>query len=113
MHRDTIYISLPITGHEDTYEKRRAEAVEQVRLLWPEAYIMTPDVLARRVTDSKPHGSLPSDGAYMAADIEFIIDRATYVFFCIGWESSKGCTVEMATAKAYNKGIRLQSALAL
>lgn len=107
MHK-TIYISLPITGHEDSYQRRCEAAKTQVKNNFPGAYIITPDCIAAIVTSGKPHGSLPPEGEYLGADIEAIVDRSTDVFFCEGWEASKGCTVEMAAARAYGKNILFQ-----
>ena len=50
-----IYISLPITGHEDTYEQRLDNAVEYVKTNYPEyEYIITPKEIAERLEDYQP-----------------------------------------------------------
>lgn len=46
----SIYISMPITGHEDTYEQRLDAAVEYVKTNYPEyERIITPKEVAENL----------------------------------------------------------------
>jgi hypothetical protein len=49
----------------------------------------------------------PSYGQYMGEDIQYIIDFADTVYFCEGWQGSKGCRLEYEAAKIYDKRIIL------
>ena len=52
----SIYISLPITGHEDTYEQRHEEAVEYVKKVYQKYdIIITPKEVAMRLEFYKPN----------------------------------------------------------
>ena len=93
----SIYISLPITGHEDTYEQRLDEAVEYVKKMYPDVYIITPKEIAERLEDMRP--MKPTYKEYLLADIEAIA-HCDAIFICKGWRDSKGCIVERAFAKA-------------
>ena len=65
------------------------------------------------VSYNKNHGSSPSDGEYMAAVVEFIIDNADAVFFCKNWDStdSRILSIVKNTAKAYKKSIIYENKL--
>ena len=93
----SIYISLPISGHEDTYEQRLDEAVEYVKKMYPDVYIITPKEIAERLEDMRP--MKPTYKEYLLADIEAIA-HCDAIFICKGWRDSKGCIVERAFAKA-------------
>lgn len=102
MKAKTIYISLPISGHEDTYEQRLGEAVECVKKKFPDAEIITPKVIEAEVKAQLEHVD-PTCGQYLGADIACIIDRCDAVVFWQGWASSKGCGVEYAAAVGFDK----------
>ena len=92
-----IYISIPISGHEDTYEQRLDEAVEYVKKMYPDVYIITPKEIAERLENYKP--MKPKYKDYLLADMEAIA-HCDSIFICKGWRDSKGCIAERAFAKA-------------
>ena len=93
-----IYISLPISGHEDDYEQRLDEAVEYVKTNYPEyEQIITPKEVAERLEDYKPMKPRYKD--YLLADMEAIA-HCYAIFMCNGWYDSKGCFAEIAFASA-------------
>ena len=93
-----IYISLPISGHEDDYEQRLDEAVEYVKTNYPEyEQIITPKEVAERLEDYKPMKPRYKD--YLLADMEAIA-HCDAIFMCNGWYDSKGCFAEIAFASA-------------
>lgn len=93
-----IYISLPITGHEDTYEQRLDEAVEYMKFMHTEyEYIITPKEIAERLEDYQP--MKPKYKDYLLADMEAIA-HCDAIFMCSGWKDSKGCFAEWTFAKA-------------
>ena len=100
-----IYISLPITGHEDTYEKRLDEAVEYVKKMYPDVYIITPKEIAERLKDYQP--MKPTYKDYLLADMEAIA-HCDAIFMCRGWNDSYGCFAELAFAEAIGLDILYQ-----
>ena len=93
----SIYISLPIRGHEDTYEQRLDEAVEYVKKMYPDVYIITPKEIAERLKDYQP--MKPTYKDYLLADMEAIA-HCDAIFMCRGWNDSDGCFAELAFAEA-------------
>lgn len=92
-----IYISLPISGHEDTYERRLDEAVDYVKETYPDVYIITPKEIAERIEDYQP--MKPKYKDYLLADLEAIA-HCDAIFMCRDWYISKGCSAERAFAEA-------------
>lgn len=88
-----VYISLPITGHD-------IEEVE-ARLIFAKAVLEkkghTP-VSPLDVSDN-PDASYAE---HMGRDIAALLECDAVVFL-EGWQESKGCTLEHAAAKIYNK----------
>ena len=102
----SIYISLPITGREDTYEQRLDEAVEYVKEMYPEyERIITPKELAERLEDYKPMKPRYKD--YLLTDIEAIW-HCDAIFMCKGWSNSNGCYAEWTFAGAIGLTILYQ-----
>ena len=102
-----IYISLPITGHEDTYEKRLDEAVEYVGEKYPEYdRIITPKYLAEELNE-RLDPIIPTYSKYLSNDIDFLT-ICDAIFMCKGWRDSKGCLVEWAFAEAIGLTILYQ-----
>ena len=94
----SIYISLPITGHEDTYEQRLDAAVKYVKENYTEyVYIITPKEIAERLEDYQP--MKPKYKDYLLADMEAIA-HCDAIFMCYGWNYSSGCYAEWAFARA-------------
>ena len=100
-----IYISLPITGHEDTYEKRLDEAVEYVGEKYQDVYIITPKEVAERLEDYQP--MKPKYKDYLLADMEAIA-HCDAIFLCRGWNVRYGCFAELAFAEAIGLDILYQ-----
>lgn len=98
-----VYISLPMSGHEDTVRKRYDTAVEKVKDMFPKANITF--VGPTNINEFDYNGPIvPHDkkwSYYMAKDIEPLLD-STHIFLCKGWNGSKGCRVEYAIAKEIN-----------
>ena len=93
----SIYISLPITGHEDTYEQRLDDAVEYVKKKYKDVYIITPKEIAERLENYKP--MKPKYKDYLLADMEAIA-HCDAILMCHNWYISKGCSAEWAFAMA-------------
>ena len=102
----TIYIILPITGHEDTYEQRLDEAVEYVKEKHPEyERIITPKYVAERLENYKPTKQKYKD--YMLAYLKEI-RHCDAIFMCQGWHDSSVCYAEWALAWAIGLKILYQ-----
>lgn len=96
-----IYISLPITGHEDTYEERLkglvevAEGFARYKMLncdgLDEYDIITPKDVAYGVEDRIKN---PKYTDYILACLSAIVD-CDIVILGDGWLRSKGCRIEM------------------
>ena len=100
-----IYISIPISGHEDTYEQRLDEAVEYVKKMYQDVYIITPKEIAERLEDYQP--MKPKYKDYLLADMEAIA-HCDAIFMCRGWNDSYGCFAELAFAEAIGLTILYQ-----
>ena len=94
----TIYISLPISGHEDTYDNRLDYAVEYVKTKYPEyKRIITPKEVAKELEDLY-EPITPKYKDYLSADIG-ALTFCDAIFMCKGWKLSNGCKTERAFAK--------------
>lgn len=108
-YRETtaVYVSIPISGFPLTAVRKRAEQVKSA-LERPGTVVFTPFDVA----DSRdvPKG-LDEDQTYafhMGRDKERLLNCET-VFFCKGWQYSKGCRAEYEVARIYGKDIVLES----
>jgi hypothetical protein len=88
-----VYISLPITGHD--IEEVEARCIFAKSVLKKKGH--TP-VSPLDVSDN-PNASYAE---HMGRDISALLDCDAVVFLD-GWEESKGCALEHAAAKIYNK----------
>ena len=97
-----IYVSIPITGYEIEEVQERALEVKRA-LSRTSVEVVTPfDVVSAEDTAGMADGEAY---AYcMGRDIESIL-LSDAVYFCRGWEASKGCRTEMEVATIYNKEI--------
>ena len=94
-----IYISLPISGHEDTYEHRLDDSVEYVKTNYPEyERIITPKDVAENL-EKGFHPFKPKYRDYLLADMR-AISHCDAIFMCRDWYISKGCSAERAFAEA-------------
>jgi hypothetical protein len=90
-----IYISIPITG-KDLLHVRAETSVIEAELTLKGWKVVTPFDIC-----SEPDKSY---SYYMGKDIEGLLD-CDAVYFCKGWQNSKGCNAEFEIAKIYNKQI--------
>lgn len=94
-----IYVSLPISGYDIDCRKAYADNIKEILGFDFKAEIITPfDVCPE--TD-KPYSY------YMGKDIEALLE-CDAVYFCKGWQDSKGCMAEFAVAKIYDKQIIIE-----
>lgn len=100
----TIYISLPITGHDLEERKRVAETARHCLQLDPDAFVVTPFDISEGLELLNPS---PSYADYMKEDIAYIIEKAEAVCFLVNpvLTKSKGVQLEYHTARIYGKKI--------
>lgn len=102
----TIYISLPISGHEDTYEERLLDAIDWCEKEHPDTRIITPNHIASYVDRfSMLKGLNMGYADYLLSDLQFIMDDADAILMCDGWEESRGCRIEHMVAKEFGKEV--------
>ena len=90
-----IYVSLPITGHEETAPDTAKRVQEELRLTFPEAEVITP-------FDIVPVGSGLDYAECMGKDItELLKSDAICLVSTEGSEESKGVTLESFAADIY------------
>ena len=103
----TIYISLPISGHEDTYEQRLGDAVAYVKEKYPEyERIITPKEVAKELEDLYSPTN-PEYKDYLTWDIG-MIKICDAILMCDGWNNSYWCSAEWAFAIAIGLTILYQ-----
>lgn len=85
-----IYISLPITGQE----KKAREKADLVKAsLSRQGFAVTSpfDIYA---------GKNPEYADYICCDLRAMVDHDA-VYFCAGWEESRGCRIEHTVASEF------------
>ena len=102
-----IYISLPITGHKDTYEQQLDDAVKYLKAKFPEYdKIITPKE-GKKYLEREYSPLKPKYKDYLLNYLEEIYD-CDAIFMCHGWENSKGCKAEREFADAIELTILYQ-----
>lgn len=93
-----IYISIPISGYSLIEVKERAKKVKK-RLSAEGVEVITPfDVCDE---EGKPYEY------YMGRDVEALL-KCDVVYFCEGWQNSKGCMSEFEMARIYGKVLKFE-----
>lgn len=88
-----IYISLPITGYDLSERRKYAERVKaHLKRIHQQAEVVTP-------FDVNPDQEL-SYAEYMGNDIAALL-TSDAVYFCKGWDKSRGCRLEHSAAVEY------------
>lgn len=101
MRKKRVFISLPISGQEDTFFARTDAAVLRCQELFDGWDIITPKDINKVTVDMlKDHTEREKTAFYMGKDIEALINSDA-IYSCKGWEQSKGCLVERRTAEVY------------
>lgn len=101
MIRNKIYISLPMAGREDTVWERFTNAVNYIKNhpIYSTYDIIEPiDILDFNPDAPKIEKESHTYGWYLGRDIERLCD-CTHILITEGWENSRGCRVEIETAK--------------
>lgn len=97
--KEKVYISLPISGREK--EAREKADLVKTALSKRGYEVINPFEIC--------HGKDASYGRMMGNDVTAIIDHADAVYFCVGWQHSKGCRVERTVAEVYKKRVMFES----
>ena len=80
----SIFISIPISGKEDSYDKRLEEAVKYIKEKYPEYEIITPKDAAKNLEQAY-FPLQPKYKDYLLTDMQEIYD-CDAIFMCNGWE---------------------------
>lgn len=96
--KKTIYISAPITGIPE----------EKVNYIFSKVEDALLECGYNTINPIKICDSSMTYGECMGKDIQELIDNADAIYFCRGWEKSKGCLIEFFTAKIYDKEIMFE-----
>lgn len=102
-----IFISIPISGKEDSYDERLEEAVKYVKEKYPEYEILTPKDAAKNLEQAY-FPLQPKYKDYLIRDMDEIYDSDA-IFMCNEWELSKGCQAERAFAEAIGINVIYQN----
>ena len=103
-----IFVSIPITGKEDSYDERLEEAVKYIKEKYPEyERIVTPKEAAYKL-DRLYFPITPEYKDYLSADIGELT-TCDAIFMCNEWELSKGCKAERAFAEAIGINVIYQN----
>lgn len=94
------YICLPITGFEDTVFKRVEEAKADIEKM---GLIPVSPLEYNEQTPDNIDFHTSKLGSYMGRDVKCLIDDCDCIFYCKGYQNSKGCNVEREVAKQYGK----------
>ena len=107
-----VFISLPFTGKEDTLGERYVSALHWLEK-WnknnPQYNVIpvTQSNISKIIIDKK---SVNDDEYpfYLGKDIQTILE-CDAILMSIGWENSKGCSIEYTTASEFGKTILYES----
>lgn len=103
--KNKVYISLPITDHEDDVHIRNLQAKKYIEKKF-KGYVSVSPLDCNKIDEAafETHTQLSKTAYYMGKDIEQVI-LCDAILMCPGWLYSKGCQVELYTAKIYGKDI--------
>ena len=104
-----LFVSIPMTGVEDSVVSRFQDVLEKITFFNPEfsEYEIVPPVDIDKCFDKNglTEESYEHDTAwYVGRDVELVM-HCDAIYSCKGWENSKGCRVERFAAEMY--GLKL------
>lgn len=88
-----VYISIPITGHDEKKQREKADLVKGRLSRYGHEVVSPFEIYC---------GKNPSYEDYICADLRALMD-CDAVYFCEGWGKSVGCCIEKAVAEIYSK----------
>lgn len=91
-----IYISLPITGHDEKKQREKADRVKTMLSKMGHHPINPFEIY---------HSPNASYGQMLGADIATLIEYCDAIFLCKGWRESTGCRIEKYVAEQCDKKI--------
>lgn len=104
-----LFLSIPISGKEDTLLERYNNALELIFKHFPEYEVICQSNLEELARDKKsvPESEFPY---YMGKDIQSVLE-SDLLFLGSGWEMSKGCLLEFRAAELFGKKIISQNSI--
>ena len=109
-----VYVSLPITGQENTVMERCLKAKLQIEMLFATADTKGYELEVVFPKDVDKIGTPEQDntkplGYWLGEDVKLLMECEA-VFFCEGYGKSRGCQLEDKCATLYHKTILSQCA---
>lgn len=89
----TIYISLPITGHDEQKQREKADLVKAMLSRTGHKPVSPFDIYT---------GKNPKYEDYLCCDLRALAD-CDAIYLCEGWQFSRGCRIEANFAKEFEK----------
>lgn len=86
-----IYISLPITGHDETEVRQHADLIKAALSRAGHTPVSPFDIFA---------GKNPSYVDYLCSDLQALAG-CDAIMLCDGWQFSRGCRIEACVAKEF------------
>ena len=106
----TVFISQPMNGLSDEEIKKvKEEAIEDIRKIY-QFFYKNDQLRIISTTEQDRHEILPKSAPrlwWLGRAIQHLVD-VDVIYFCKGWEESKGCRVEKYVASEYNIGTYYQ-----
>lgn len=106
----TVFISQPMHGLSDEEIQRvKEEAIEDIRRIY-QFFYKNDQLQIISTTEQDRHEILPKNAPrlwWLGRAIQHLVN-VDVVYFCKGWEESRGCRVEKFVASEYNIGTYYQ-----
>ena len=99
MKRESIYISLPLSGLDESVQREKAEQISTMLSEMGYLKIINPFRIGDWLKASINRE--PTYEEYMQSDLE-VLKRCDAIFMCVGWDGSSGC--RRKRNKAVNHG---------
>lgn len=90
-----IYISIPITGHNETEVREHADLVKSALSRAGHMVVNPFEIYC---------GKNPTYADYLCADLRALAD-CDAIFLCKGWQFSRGCRIERTFAEEFGQQV--------
>ena len=100
--RESIYISIPISGLSESVQRAKAGMVAQMLREMGYEKVINPFIISDWLKNSMKRE--PTYDEYLDADIA-VLRGCTAIYMCEGWSKSNGCKIERQ--EAINAGLEV------
>lgn len=107
---DKVYISLPMTGYEDTVKERYEKACNHLKSIYDKYYpgVKLEIVAPGNIDDFTEEGYIGENRNnwewFIGEDVKVLLS-CNAIYMTDGWKKSKGCRIELAVASQHCKKI--------